>query len=79
MTVHNQAHAEETVDDGVVRPARDESGDGEGNKPRRKDTLECPVVRTVRLGGRGERSGVVHAAPVDGCNTNLSDGHATVD
>ena len=68
VTVHDQADAEEAIEDGVVRAARDERGDGEGDETGGEDALECPVVRAVRLGGRRERSGVVHGSPVDGCS-----------
>ena len=49
VTVHDQAHAEEAIEDGVVRAARDERGDSERDETGGEDTLECPVVRAVRL------------------------------
>ena len=49
VTVHDQAYAEEAIENGVVGAARDERGDGEGDEAGGEDTLECPMVRAMRL------------------------------
>lgn len=72
MTVHDQADAEQAIEDGVSRAARGKRGDGEGYKAGGEKAFECPVVGTVRLRGSREGSGVVHAAPVDGCSLCLN-------
>ena len=72
MTVHDQAHAEDTVENGVVGAACDERGDGEGDAAGGEDTLECPVLRAVRFGGSREGRGVVYGAPVDRCSRFVS-------
>lgn len=76
MTVHDQADAEQAIEDGVGRAARGKRGDGEGYKAGGEQAFECPVVGTVRLGGSRKRSGVVHAAPVDGCNSCFNQPHS---
>ena len=77
VTVHHQAHAEQTVKDGVVGAACDERGDSEGDKAGGEDALECPVVRAVRFRGSREGRGVVHGAPVDRCTQSVSKRHKT--
>ena len=67
MTVHDQAHAENAVENGVVRAARGKGGDRKRDEAGGENTLKRPVVGAMGLGGRRERSGVVHGAPVDGC------------
>ena len=49
VTVHHQAHAEDAIENGVVRATRNERGDGEGDETGGEDALERPVVGAVRL------------------------------
>ncbi len=66
MTVHDQADAEQAIEDGVGRAARSKRGDSEGNKAGREKAFKCPVVRAVgsRRGREGSR--VVYGTLVDG-------------
>lgn len=67
MAVHDQADAEDTVEDGVVAAGGGEGGDCKRDKAGGQQALERPVVRAVRAGRRREGCGVVHGALEDGC------------
>ena len=49
VTVHDQAHAEEAIEDGVVGAARCKRSNRERDKTSREKAFECPMVGTVRL------------------------------
>lgn len=76
VTVHDQADAEQAIEDGVGRAARGKRSHSEGDKAGGEKAFKCPVVGAVRLGGSRERSGVVHAAPVDGCSLCFNQPHS---
>ena len=49
MTVHDQAHAENAIEDGVVCAARGKRRDGKGYEAGGENALERPVVRAMGL------------------------------
>ena len=65
VAVYEEADAEEPIDEGCGGAGRDEGGCGERDEACGEETLERPVVRAVRPGGRREGRRVVHRALVD--------------
>lgn len=67
VAMHDEAHAEDAVEQRRGAAAREEGGGGEGHEGRRQEALEDPVVRAVGLGWRRVFGRVVRGALVDGC------------
>ena len=71
VAVHDEAEAEEPVEEGCGGAGSDECGCGKRDEAGGEKALERPVVRAVRLGGRREGRRVVRCSLVDRC-TNVN-------
>lgn len=67
--MHDEANAEDTVEERRTAAAGDEGSSGEGNEAGREKALKRPVVRAVNLGGWRECGWVVRAALDDSCKS----------
>jgi hypothetical protein len=67
VTVHDEADAEDPVENGVDARRCGERGAGERDERRGEQALKRPVVRAMCARRRRERGGVVHRALVYSC------------
>ena len=65
MAVDDKAEAEQAIKERGGRARGHEGGARERDKTGGKQTLESPVMRSVRLVRRGESRRIVHGALVD--------------
>ncbi len=65
MAVNDEADAEEAIKERGEGARGHEGGAGERDEAGGKETLESPVVRSVRLVSRGESRRFVHGTLVD--------------
>jgi hypothetical protein len=65
VAVDDEADAKQAIEKWRRRARGNEGGGGEWDEARGEQTLECPVVRPVRLLRRREGRRIVHSALVD--------------